>query len=385
MYLTRMERANWHTFQVLTKRSSLMRNFLRRRYGSGRGSLHMWFGVSVEDGPRNRELSIFCDAPAGVRFLSIEPLIGPIGKIDLTGIDWVIVGGESGPAARPMKTDWVRDVRDQCAAAGVAFFFKQWGRSACQIWRTKVRRKGMGSISAAVGHSTQLRPNRMVALKDYSGREQSYVKHVFLERYLEALVHKTASGIRTLFTSMGSPAHGKAPTKNFKTRRSVSRLPRFAAQKLRGGKCSATCACRLSWLNAVKQRMPGLANTRAISRRCYQDRFRRLFVGAPRHSQAPTKRRVYFLFDSRTPKGWRISLRALQPMLARPNSEVDLQFHVRFHQSSSKHQGSSGRKRVLDELHPVWRLESKDRCRRASGRWTVDARSSQGNFDRSVS
>jgi protein gp37 len=122
-----MERAPWHTFQVLTKRSSLMRNFLRIRYGSGRGPAHMWFGVSVEDGNRASRIRHLREAPAGVRFLSIEPLIGPLGLLDLAGIDWVIAGGESGPRARPMRTEWVRDIRDQCTSAGVAFFFKQWG------------------------------------------------------------------------------------------------------------------------------------------------------------------------------------------------------------------------------------------------------------------
>jgi len=122
-----MERAHWHNFQVLTKRSSLMRNFLRSRYGTGRGPTHMWFGVSVEDGNRKSRIQHLQDTPAGVRFLSIEPLIGPMGKLDLSGIDWVIVGGESGPGARLMDADWVRDVRDQCVASGVAFFFKQWG------------------------------------------------------------------------------------------------------------------------------------------------------------------------------------------------------------------------------------------------------------------
>jgi protein gp37 len=122
-----MERANWHTFQVLTKRSSLMRDFLRKRYGLGRGPTHMWFGVSVEDGTRLSRIRHLREAPAGVRFLSIEPLIGPVGKLDLSGIDWVIVGGESGPGARPMKAEWVRDIRDQCHTSGVAFFFKQWG------------------------------------------------------------------------------------------------------------------------------------------------------------------------------------------------------------------------------------------------------------------
>jgi protein gp37 len=122
-----MERAPWHTFQVLTKRSSLMREFLRRRYGGNRGPRHMWFGVSVEDGGKRSRIRHLQDTPAGVRFISIEPLIGPMGKLDLAGIDWVIAGGESGPGARPMKLDWVRDVRDQCHESGVAFFFKQWG------------------------------------------------------------------------------------------------------------------------------------------------------------------------------------------------------------------------------------------------------------------
>jgi protein gp37 len=122
-----MERASWHSFQVLTKRSSLMRNFLRKRYGPRRGPAHMWFGVSVEDGSKKSRIRHLQDAPAGVRFLSVEPLIGPIGKLDLAGVDWVIVGGESGPGARPMHPDWAREVREQCVAQGVAFFFKQWG------------------------------------------------------------------------------------------------------------------------------------------------------------------------------------------------------------------------------------------------------------------
>jgi len=122
-----MEAAHWHTFQVLTKRSSLMRNYLRRRYGTKRGPTHMWFGVSVEDGGRSSRIQHLRDAPAGIRFLSIEPLIGPMGKIELDGIDWVIVGGESGPGARPIHIDWVREVRDQCQSTGVSFFFKQWG------------------------------------------------------------------------------------------------------------------------------------------------------------------------------------------------------------------------------------------------------------------
>ena len=104
-----------------------MRDFLRDRYGARRGPVHMWFGVSIEDGTKKSRLRHLQQAPAGVRFLSIEPLIGRVGNLDLAGIEWVIVGGESGPGARPMHPDWVREVRDQCRASKVAFFFKQWG------------------------------------------------------------------------------------------------------------------------------------------------------------------------------------------------------------------------------------------------------------------
>ena len=122
-----MEAAKWHTFQVLTKRSSLMRDFLRKRYGRQRGPQHMWFGVSIEDGTKKSRIRHLSDAPAGVRFLSIEPLIGPVGTLDLAEIDWVIVGGESGPGARPMHEEWAVHIRNQCVEARVPFFFKQWG------------------------------------------------------------------------------------------------------------------------------------------------------------------------------------------------------------------------------------------------------------------
>jgi protein gp37 len=122
-----MERAHWHTFQVLTKRSSLMRNFLRRRYGGSQTPQHIWLGVSVEDGARKPRIRHLQDAPVAVRFLSIEPLIASVGELELSGIAWVIVGGESGPSAREMRPEWVREIRDQCIAQQVAFFFKQWG------------------------------------------------------------------------------------------------------------------------------------------------------------------------------------------------------------------------------------------------------------------
>ena len=122
-----MERADWHTFQILTKRSSLMRNFLERRYANGPVPSHIWYGVSIEDHSKISRLHHLQASPSGIRFLSVEPMIAPVGKLDLNGISWVIVGGESGPRARPIDLEWVRDVRDQCQQQNVAFFFKQWG------------------------------------------------------------------------------------------------------------------------------------------------------------------------------------------------------------------------------------------------------------------
>ncbi len=122
-----MEAADWHVFQILTKRSSLMRDYLRRRYGSRLVPRHIWCGVSVEDNKAAARIRHLQDAPITTRFLSIEPLLGPVGDIDIEGVSWVIVGGESGPGARPMDADWVREIRDNCLSSEVPFFFKQWG------------------------------------------------------------------------------------------------------------------------------------------------------------------------------------------------------------------------------------------------------------------
>ena len=123
-----MQLANWHTFQVLTKRSERLQKLLSSKLKFAAKLPHVWWGVSVEDRrfgvPRVQHLR---DAPAQVRFLSVEPLLEDIGKIKLAGIDWVIVGGESGHGARPMDPAWVASIRDQCERQGVAFFFKQWG------------------------------------------------------------------------------------------------------------------------------------------------------------------------------------------------------------------------------------------------------------------
>ena len=122
-----MERADWHVFQVLTKRSSLLRRYINQRYKTSPAPRHIWLGVSVEDGARVSRIRHLQEANAAIRFLSVEPMIGPVGQIDLQGIHWVIAGGESGPRARPIKEEWVCEVRNQCRAFGVAFFFKQWG------------------------------------------------------------------------------------------------------------------------------------------------------------------------------------------------------------------------------------------------------------------
>ena len=123
-----MALADWHIYQVLTKRGLRLRTMLSSRLAFAAHRQHIWWGVSVEDKkhgvPRILELR---QADAGVKFLSIEPLLEDLGEIDLSGISWVIVGGESGPGARPMRKEWVLSIRDQCQEAGVPFFFKQWG------------------------------------------------------------------------------------------------------------------------------------------------------------------------------------------------------------------------------------------------------------------
>jgi protein gp37 len=123
-----MEMANWHTYQVLTKRADRLRDLLTDQLSFASESRHIWWGVSVEDKkyglPR---IDALREAPAAVRFLSIEPLLEDLGEINLEGIHWVIVGGESGPGARPMEECWVLSIKRQCDSARVPFFFKQWG------------------------------------------------------------------------------------------------------------------------------------------------------------------------------------------------------------------------------------------------------------------
>lgn len=118
-----MEKAHWHQFQILTKRAELLLEYNSELSWPP----NVWMGVSVEDSRVTHRIEALRQTNANVKFLSLEPLIGPLPNLDLTKIDWVIVGGESGPGARKMDKKWVIDIRDQCEKEGVHFFFKQWG------------------------------------------------------------------------------------------------------------------------------------------------------------------------------------------------------------------------------------------------------------------
>jgi protein gp37 len=120
--------ADWHTYQVLTKRPERMQSLLRGCFEGAAKAEHIWWGVSVENRRHGLpRIDALRRSDAEMKFLSCEPLLESLGKFSLKGINWVIVGGESGPGARPMKKAWVREIQKHCARAGVPFFFKQWG------------------------------------------------------------------------------------------------------------------------------------------------------------------------------------------------------------------------------------------------------------------
>ena len=118
-----MRDASWHQFQVLTKRSERLADISSQLTWPE----NVWMGVSVENATYKNRISCLRKTNAAIKFLSIEPLVGPVGKLNLAGIDWVIVGGESGPGARPMDEKWVVNIQQQCSRSQVPFFFKQWG------------------------------------------------------------------------------------------------------------------------------------------------------------------------------------------------------------------------------------------------------------------
>ena len=127
-----MRQAHWHRFQVLTKRAERLASLS----SDISWSENIWMGVSVESDSYRYRIDHLRDTDAAIKFLSLEPLLGPLDDLQLDRIDWVIVGGESGPGARPMNVNWVTSIRDQCTNAGVPFFFKQWGG----VWKKKFGR-----------------------------------------------------------------------------------------------------------------------------------------------------------------------------------------------------------------------------------------------------
>lgn len=127
-----MQKANWHRFQVLTKRAERLAVLSEQLPWAE----NIWMGVSVENEAYTHRIDSLRETDAAIKFLSLEPLLGPLGNLRLDRIDWVIVGGESGPGARPMNTEWVLSIRDQCIRANVPFFFKQWGG----VWKKKFGR-----------------------------------------------------------------------------------------------------------------------------------------------------------------------------------------------------------------------------------------------------
>ena len=123
-----MRTARWHTYQILTKRADRMSALLRGKLRKAAEASHIWWGVSVENQKHGLpRIDLLRKAAPAVAFLSVEPLLEDLGKLNLSDIHWVIVGGESGPGARPIRAEWVRNIREQCDQAGVPFFFKQWG------------------------------------------------------------------------------------------------------------------------------------------------------------------------------------------------------------------------------------------------------------------
>ncbi len=151
-----MREASQHRFQVLTKRSHRVAELS----SAIEWPSNVWMGVSVENAQFTVRIDHLRQTGAAVKFLSVEPLLGPIPSLDLTGIDWVIVGGESGPGARPMKQEWVTEIRDQCTKAEVAFFFKQWGG----VNKSKTGRELDGQTWDEMPHPTNLTRGRRVGL-----------------------------------------------------------------------------------------------------------------------------------------------------------------------------------------------------------------------------
>jgi protein gp37 len=170
-----MQLARWHTFQVLTKRSERLRDLLQTKLRFAAEEPYIWWGVSVENRkhglPRIGHLQA---APAAVRFLSIEPLLEDVGELNLTGIGWVIVGGESGHGARPIQPGWVRSLRAQCRRADVPFFFKQWGGPKKSVSGRLLDGRSYDEIPNLVRHPVTDKPLLERAMQDVQSQSQRF-------------------------------------------------------------------------------------------------------------------------------------------------------------------------------------------------------------------
>jgi hypothetical protein len=203
---------------VLTKRSSPMRTYLRRRYDGREPPPHIWLGVSVEDGLSKARVEHLRTSPAAVRFLSVEPLIGPIGKIDLTGIHWSSLVVRAALVRDPMHIEWAREIRDECADQGVAFFFKQWeGYGPSRGAETWMGASGTNS-PYQWGETRRMTPP---PIERYAGREQAYIKHFLLASYLEPFVHKIGSKYDQIVYVDGFSGLGRMKAPTMPTRRSA--------------------------------------------------------------------------------------------------------------------------------------------------------------------
>jgi len=166
-----MNECTQHTFQVLTKRPEIAANYAKDLHWSP----NIWMGTSVENLLVLHRVEKLREIPAAIRFLSVEPLLGPLPKLPLAGIHWVIVGGESGPGARPMESSWVRQIRDRCVAQSVPFFFKQWGgtnkkKSGRELDGREWNEMPVNELAFGAQNNERQPPNRVARRTPYFGQ-----------------------------------------------------------------------------------------------------------------------------------------------------------------------------------------------------------------------
>lgn len=166
---TVMVAANWHTYQVLTKRAERLANLLTGKLSFAAGVKHIWWGVSVEDRRHGiPRIDYLRRSGAAVKFLSIEPLLEDVGNADLSGLDWVIVGGESGPKSRPIQPEWVEGLRAQCEDKQIPFFFKQWGGTQKKKTGRLLNGRTHDSMPAVIRNEMPSRTQRSIMAAEFN-------------------------------------------------------------------------------------------------------------------------------------------------------------------------------------------------------------------------